>query len=57
MRYSQVEEYSQALDEILIKTDDGLKLMPEMYAVPHNNVRMISVSYTVNFVYSITIDN
>ncbi|CAL8105071.1 unnamed protein product [Orchesella dallaii] len=26
--------YSEALDEILIKTDDGLRLVPELYAVP-----------------------
>lgn len=30
----QVEEYSDALDKVIVKTDDGLKLVPEMYAVP-----------------------
>lgn len=29
-----VEEYSEKLDALLIKTEDGLRLVPEMYAVP-----------------------
>ena len=28
------EEYSEALESLLVKTEDGLKLVPEMYAVP-----------------------
>ncbi|XP_050302994.1 probable phosphorylase b kinase regulatory subunit alpha isoform X1 [Anthonomus grandis grandis] len=27
-------EYSERLDEIMIKTEDGIKLVPELYAVP-----------------------
>lgn len=29
-----MEEYSEKLDSLLIKTEDGLRLVPEMYAVP-----------------------
>ncbi|XP_017462867.1 PREDICTED: probable phosphorylase b kinase regulatory subunit alpha, partial [Rhagoletis zephyria] len=29
-----VEEYAEKLDALLIKTEDGLRLVPEMYAVP-----------------------
>ncbi|KAH8030080.1 hypothetical protein HPB51_006512 [Rhipicephalus microplus] len=32
------EEYSELLDRLLIKTDTGLKLVPEMYAVPADAV-------------------
>ncbi|XP_053203233.1 probable phosphorylase b kinase regulatory subunit alpha isoform X1 [Panonychus citri] len=31
-------EFSDALDKVLVKTDDGLKLVPEMYTVPANLV-------------------
>jgi len=34
----QVEEYSAALEEVLIKKEDGMKYMPELYAVPANKV-------------------
>ncbi|XP_065311371.1 probable phosphorylase b kinase regulatory subunit alpha [Dermacentor albipictus] len=33
-----VDEYSDLLDRVLIKTDDGLRLVPEMYAVPEDAV-------------------
>ncbi|XP_037554298.1 LOW QUALITY PROTEIN: probable phosphorylase b kinase regulatory subunit alpha [Dermacentor silvarum] len=33
-----VDEYSELLDRVLIKTDDGLRLVPEMYAVPEDAV-------------------
>ncbi|KAK8781960.1 hypothetical protein V5799_016699 [Amblyomma americanum] len=33
-----VDEYTELLDRVLIKTDDGLKLVPEMYAVPADAV-------------------
>ncbi|XP_055604026.1 probable phosphorylase b kinase regulatory subunit alpha isoform X3 [Uranotaenia lowii] len=29
-----VSEYSRKLDEILVKTEEGMRLVPEMYAVP-----------------------
>lgn len=35
-----LEEYSERLEALLIKTDDGLKLVPEMYAVPGHLVEM-----------------
>jgi len=34
----QVEEYSAALEEVLIKKEDGMKYMPELYAVPADKV-------------------
>nr|XP_003700258.1 PREDICTED: probable phosphorylase b kinase regulatory subunit alpha isoform X1 [Megachile rotundata] len=33
-----VAEYSKQLDEIMIKTDDGMKLVPELYSVEPANV-------------------
>ncbi|XP_064458019.1 probable phosphorylase b kinase regulatory subunit alpha isoform X2 [Ornithodoros turicata] len=36
----EVEEYSEALDQLLVRTEDGLKLVPEMYAVPHDKVEL-----------------
>lgn len=33
-----VEEYSEALEEIIIKTEDGLKFVPELYAVSAQSV-------------------
>lgn len=32
------EEYAAELDKIIIKTDDGMKLVPELYAVAPENV-------------------
>ena len=34
----QVEEYMEQLEEIMIKRDDGLRIMPELYAVPPDKV-------------------
>ncbi|XP_014680780.1 PREDICTED: probable phosphorylase b kinase regulatory subunit alpha isoform X2 [Priapulus caudatus] len=34
----QAEEYFEALEDIMIKTENGLKLLPEMYAVPPDKV-------------------
>lgn len=34
----EVEEYCDALEQVLLRTDDGLKLVPEMYAVPADKV-------------------
>ncbi|RWS17764.1 hypothetical protein B4U79_14260 [Dinothrombium tinctorium] len=36
------EEFSDALDKLLVKTDDGLKLVPEMYTVPAHLVDLES---------------
>lgn len=36
----EVEEYSEALDQLLVRTEDGLKHVPEMYAVPHDKVEL-----------------
>ncbi|XP_053664550.1 probable phosphorylase b kinase regulatory subunit alpha isoform X2 [Anopheles marshallii] len=33
-----VTEYSQKLEEILVKTEEGMKLIPELYAVPEKAV-------------------
>ena len=32
------DEYWEALEEVVIRTDDGLKLIPELYAVPHDKI-------------------
>lgn len=34
----QVQEYREALDGILIRGKDGIRLMPELYAVPADRV-------------------
>ncbi|KAM8894725.1 phosphorylase b kinase regulatory subunit alpha, liver isoform 2-T2 [Spinachia spinachia] len=34
----QVQEYREALEGILIRGKNGIKLMPEIYAVPHDKV-------------------
>lgn len=39
----QVEEYREALDAILIKQKDGIRLVPELYSVPGDKVRMCCV--------------
>lgn len=31
-----VDHYAQKLDDIIVKTDDGMRLIPEMYAVPRD---------------------
>ncbi|XP_033606191.1 probable phosphorylase b kinase regulatory subunit alpha isoform X4 [Cryptotermes secundus] len=33
-----VTEYTEALEEIMIRTEDGMKLVPELYAVPKDKV-------------------
>lgn len=35
----QVQEYREALDGILIKQKDGIRLLPELYSVPSDRVR------------------
>ena len=34
----QVQEYMEALEEVMIKREDGIRLMPELYAVPADKV-------------------
>lgn len=34
----QVQEYQEALEGILIKQKDGLRLLPELYSVPADKV-------------------
>ena len=34
----QVEEYKKKLDEVIIKTEDGTPMLPEMYTVPRDKV-------------------
>ena len=38
MLCEQVQEFSDALEEVMVKTEDGIKLMPELYAVPADKV-------------------
>ena len=35
-----MEEYSAALEQVLIKKEDGMKYMPELYAVPADKVNL-----------------
>lgn len=37
----QVQEYQEALEGILIKQKDGLRLLPELYSVPADKVTRI----------------
>ena len=39
----QVMEYMEALEEVMIKREDGIRLMPELYAVPSDKVREIFI--------------
>lgn len=39
----QVQEYREALDGILIKQKDGIRLLPELYSVPGDKVRTCCV--------------
>ena len=34
----QVEQYKALLDEVIIKTEDGTPMLPEMYTVPRDKV-------------------
>jgi phosphorylase kinase alpha/beta subunit len=36
------EEYWDALEEVIVHTEDGLKVLPEMYTVPQDKVRHLS---------------
>ncbi|XP_063068268.1 phosphorylase b kinase regulatory subunit alpha, liver isoform [Engraulis encrasicolus] len=36
--HEQVQEYREALDEVLIRGKNGIRLMPELYAVPADKV-------------------
>ena len=44
----QVEEYKEALDEIMLKGEDGLKIMPELYTVTSDKVNTDQVCLTVH---------
>lgn len=37
-RLSQVQEYQEALEGVLIKQKDGIRLLPELYSVPAEKV-------------------
>ena len=39
----QVDEYMEALEEIMIKREDGVRLMPELYAVPGDKVCYVDI--------------
>ena len=42
----QVEEYSDTLDDIMVKRDDGIRVMPELYVVPMEKVRFYASRVT-----------
>lgn len=37
----QVQEYQEALEAILIKQKDGIRLVPELYSVPPDKVVLL----------------
>lgn len=37
----QVQEYQEALEGILIKQKDGISLLPELYSVPSEKVKLV----------------
>lgn len=40
--FLQVEEYREALEGIMIKQKDGIRLLPELYSVPPDKVKFTS---------------
>ena len=38
----QVDEYSEALNEIMVTLDDGTRVVPEFYYVPKDKVSLIN---------------
>lgn len=42
---AQVQEYREALEGILIRGKNGIKLLPELYVVPHDKVCYHTVVY------------
>ena len=53
--YVQVEEYKQRLDAVMLKTEDGIPIMPELYSVPAELVsggrRRMSVLFSSCYLY------
>ena len=33
-----VSEYSEKLEEIMVRSEEGMRLVPELYTVPHDHV-------------------
>lgn len=46
---AQVQEYQEALEGILIKQKDGLRLLPELYSVPAEKVTSVARFFFVFF--------
>ena len=40
---TQVQEYQEALEGILIKQKDGIRLVPELYSVPADKVSTLTL--------------
>lgn len=36
----QVEEYRELIEDVIIRSEDGLKMIPELYTVPSDKVRV-----------------
>lgn len=52
----QVQEYREALEGVLIRGKHGIRLMPELYAVSSDKVRvcdfnLLQISFLLIFVY------
>lgn len=43
--FAQVQEYREALEGILIRGKNGIKLLPELYSVPHDKVSIWLILY------------
>lgn len=43
-----MQEYREALEGILIKEKDGIRLLPELYSVPPDRVRLIYMKCCYN---------
>ncbi len=51
----QVQEYKEALDGVLIRGKHGIRLVPELYAVPADKVSLNHFVTLINTMYSSSI--
>ncbi len=53
----QVQEYKEALDGVLIRGKHGIRLVPELYAVPADKVSLNHFVTLINAMYSSSMSN